>query len=216
MFYYCQCGNTYDGGVLVPEGIIRPCIITITVEILMMAEYQSPRVLSTRVLLLSLWRYLWWRSISPRGYYAPVFYYYHCGDTYDGGVLVPEGIIPRVLLLSLWRYLWWRSISPRGYYPPVFYYYHCGDTYDGGVLIPEGIIHPCFITITVEILMMAEYQSPRVLSAHVLKLSLWRYLWWESISPRVYYPHSNQNVSALTWFIRYTNMYLYLKFTVLK
>jgi hypothetical protein len=35
----------------------------------MMAVYQSPRVLS------------------------PVFYYYDCGDTYDGGVLVPEGII---------------------------------------------------------------------------------------------------------------------------
>ena len=63
----------------------------------------------------------------------PVFYYYQCGDTYDGGVLVPEGKTP------------------------VFVYYHCGDTYDGGVLVPEGIIHPCFITITVEILMMEEY-----------------------------------------------------------
>jgi hypothetical protein len=73
VFYYYHCGDTYDGGVLVPEGIIHLCIITITVEILMMGEYQSPRVLS------------------------PVFYYYHCGDTYDGGVLVPEGIIPRVL-----------------------------------------------------------------------------------------------------------------------
>jgi hypothetical protein len=40
---------------------------------------------------------------------------------------------------------------------PVFYYYHCGDIYDGGVSVPEGIIHPCFITITVEILMMGEY-----------------------------------------------------------
>ena len=102
------------------------CFITITVEILMMAEYQFPRVLS------------------------PVFYHYHCGDTYDGGVLVPEGIIPD--------------------------YYHCGDTYDGGVLVPGGVFHLCFITITVEILMMAEYQSPRVLSTRVLLLSLWRYL----------------------------------------
>ena len=99
-----------------------------------------------------------------------MFYHYHCGDTYDGGVLVPDGIILRVLSLSLWRYLKWRCISPRGYYPPLFYYYHCGDTDDGGVLVPEGIIHPCFITITVEILMMAEYFSPRVLSTRVLLL----------------------------------------------
>jgi hypothetical protein len=49
------------------------------------------------------------------------------------------------------------GISPRGCFPPVYSYYYCGDTYDGGVLVPEGIIHPCFITITVEILMMAEY-----------------------------------------------------------
>ena len=62
-----------------------------------------------------------------------MFYYYHCGDTYHGGVLVHEGKTP------------------------VFVYYHCGDTYDGGVSVPEGIIHPCFITITVEILMMEEY-----------------------------------------------------------
>ena len=75
----------------------------------MMAVYQSPRVLS------------------------PLFYYYHCGDTYDGGVLVPEGIIRPCFIT------------------------HCGDTYDGGVLVPEGIIRPYFITITVEILMMAEY-----------------------------------------------------------
>ena len=81
-----------------------------------------------------------------------MFYYYHCGDTYDGGVLVPEGKTP------------------------VFFYYHCGDTYDSGVLVLEGIISPYFITITVEILMMAVYQSPRVLSTHVLLLSLWRYL----------------------------------------
>jgi hypothetical protein len=67
--YYYHCGDTYDGGVSVLEGIIHPCFITITVEILMMAVYQSPRVLS------------------------PLFYYYHCGDTYDGGVLVPEGNI---------------------------------------------------------------------------------------------------------------------------
>ena len=60
-------------------------------------------------------------------------YHYHCGDTYDG---VYQS--PRVL-------------------SPLFYYYHCGDTYDGGVLVLEGIIRPCFITITVEILMMGEY-----------------------------------------------------------
>jgi hypothetical protein len=75
----------------------------------MMAVYQSPRVLST------------------------LFYYYHCGDTYDGGVSVLEGIIRPCFIT------------------------HCGDTYDGGVLVPEGIIRPCFITITVEILMMGEY-----------------------------------------------------------
>ena len=39
VFYNYQCGDTYDGGVLVPEGIIHLCIITITVEILMMGEY---------------------------------------------------------------------------------------------------------------------------------------------------------------------------------
>jgi hypothetical protein len=69
-----------------------------------------------------------------------VFYYYHCGETYDGGVLVPEGIIRPCFIT------------------------HCGDTYDAGVLVLEGIIHPCFITITVKILIMAEYLSPRVLS----------------------------------------------------
>jgi hypothetical protein len=62
------------------------------------------------------------RCISPRGYYPPVFYYYHCGDTYDGEVLVPEGIIRPCFIT------------------------HCGDTNDGGVLVPEGIIRPCFIT----------------------------------------------------------------------
>jgi hypothetical protein len=73
-----------------------------------------------------------------------MFYYNHCGDIYDGGVSVLEGIIRPCFIT------------------------HCGDTYDGGVLVPEGIISPSFITITVEILVMAVYQSSRVLSAHVL------------------------------------------------
>ena len=45
-----------------------------------------------------------------------MFYYYHCGDIYDGGVSVLEGIIRPCFIT------------------------HCGDTYDGGVLVPEGII----------------------------------------------------------------------------
>jgi hypothetical protein len=61
-----------------------------------------------------------------------VFYYYHCGDTYDGGVLVPEGIIhPCFITIT-------------------------GDTYDGGVLVPEGII-PRVLLLSREILMIAEY-----------------------------------------------------------
>ena len=44
-----------------------------------------------------------------------MFYYYDCGDTYDGGTLVHEGIIRPCFIT------------------------HCGDTYDGGVLVPEGI-----------------------------------------------------------------------------
>jgi hypothetical protein len=45
-----------------------------------------------------------------------MFYYYHCGDTYDGRVLVLESIISPCFIT------------------------HCGDTYDGGVLVAEGII----------------------------------------------------------------------------
>jgi hypothetical protein len=85
-----------------------------------------------------------------------VFYYYHCGDTYEGGVLVLEGIIPCFITITVEILMMAVYQSPR-VLSLVFYYYHCGDTYDGGVFVPEGNIHLCFITITVEILMMGEY-----------------------------------------------------------
>jgi hypothetical protein len=50
-----------------------------------------------------------------------MFYYYHGGDTYNGGVSVLEGIIRPCLIT------------------------HCGDIYDGGVLVLEGIIPPVLL-----------------------------------------------------------------------
>jgi hypothetical protein len=105
-----------------------------------------------------------------------LFYNYHCGDTYDGGISVPEGIIHPCFIAIIVEILMMAVYKSPRVLSALFYNYHCGDTYDGGVLVPEGIIHPCFITITVEIFMMAVYQSLRVLSTRVVSLSLWRYL----------------------------------------
>ena len=204
-FYYYHVDDTSVGGLWVLEGIIYT-FITITWTIPLLVDYESSRVSST-LLLLSRGRYLWWWTMSPRGYHLH-FYYYHWDDTSVGGLLVLEGIIytfititwtipllvdyessrvsSTLLLLSLGRYLWWWTMSPRGYHLH-FYYYHWDDTSVGGLLVLEGIIYT-FITITWTIPLLVDYESSRV-SSTLLLLSLGRYLCWWTMSPRGYHLH---------------------------
>ena len=171
---------------------------------------------------LSLGQYLYWWTISPRVYHTPSSKgFYHWVDTSTGGPLVLEGIIHPVVsvsitgsipllvdyqsssvsytqqsvFLSLGRYLYWWNISPRGYHTPSSQcFYHCVDTSTGGLLVLEGIIHPVVsVSITVSIPLLVNYQSSRVsYTQQSVFLSLGRYLYWWTISPREYHTPSSQ------------------------
>ena len=171
---------------------------------------------------LSLGRYLYWQTISPRVYYTPSGQcFYHWVDTSTGGLLVLEGIIHQVVsvsitvsipllvdyqsslisytqqsvFLSLSRYLYWQTISPRVYYTPSGQcFYHWVDTSTGGLLVLEGIIHQVVsVSITVSIPLLVDYQSSRVsYTQQSVFLSLCLYLYLWTISPRGYHTPSSQ------------------------
>ena len=91
--------DTSPGGLLVPGGIIHPVFSTgmVIVSIPLLGDYQYPGVSSTQYSVLAwlLCRYLYWGTISTRGYHSPSIQYWHgyCVDTSAGGLLVPGGII---------------------------------------------------------------------------------------------------------------------------
>ena len=216
--------DTSTGGLLVLECIIHTVVsVSITGSIPLLVEYQSSRVSYTQQsVFLSLCRYLYWWTISPRGYHTPSSQcFYHWVDTSTGGLLVLEGIIHPVVsvsitrsipllvdyqsssvsytqqsvFLSLGRYLYWWTISPRGYHTPSSQcFYHWVDTSTGGLLVLECIIHPVVsVSITGSIPLLVVYQSSRVsYTQQSVFLSLGRYLYWWTISPRVYHTPSSQ------------------------
>ena len=171
---------------------------------------------------LSLGRYLYWWTINPRVYHTPISQcFYHWVDTSTSGLLVLEGIIHPVVsvsitgsipllvdyqssrvsytqqsvFLSLDRYLYWWTISPRVYHTPSSQcFYHWVDTSTSGLLVLEGIIHPVVsVSIPGSIPLLVDYQSSRVsYTKQSVFLSLGRYLYWWTISPRVYHTPSNQ------------------------
>ena len=212
------------GGPLVLEGIIHPVVsVSITGSIPLLVDYQSSSVsYPQQSVFLSLCRYLYWWTISPRGYHTPSSQcFYHWVDTSTGGLLVLESIIPPVVsvsitvsipllvdyqssrvsytkqsvFLSLGRYLYWWTISPQGYHTPSNQcFYHWVDTSIGGLLVLEGIIHPVVsVSITGSILLLVDYQSSKVsCTQQSVFLSLGGYLYWWTISPRVYHTPSSQ------------------------
>ena len=216
--------DTSTGGLLVLEGIIHPVVsVSITGSIPLLVDYQSSSVSYTQQsVFLSLGRYLYWWTISPRGYHTPSSQcFYLQVDTSTGGLLVLEGIIHPVVsvsitrsipllvdyqssrvsytqqsvFLSLGRYLYWWTISPQGYHSPSNQcFYHWVDTSIGGLLVLEGIIHPAVsVSITGSILLLVDYQSSKVsYTQQSVFLSLGRYLYWWTISPRVYHTPSCQ------------------------
>ena len=171
---------------------------------------------------LSLGRYLYWLTISPRVYHTPSSQcFYHCADTSTNGLLVLECIIHPVVsvsitgsipllvdyqssrvsytkqsvFLSLGRYLYWWTISPRGQHTPSSQcFYHWVNTSTGGLLVLECIIYPVVsVSITGSIPLLLGYQSSRVsYIQQSVFLSLGRYLYWWTISPRGYYTPSSQ------------------------
>ena len=209
--------DTSTGGLLVLEGIIHPVVsVSITGSIPLLVDYQSSSVSYTQQsVFLSLGRYLYWWSISPRGYHTPSSQcFYHWVDTSTGGLLVVECIIHPVVsvsitgsipllvdyqssrvsysrqsvFLSLGRYLYWWTISPRVYHTPssqCFYYWV--DTSIGGLLVLEGILHPVVsVSITGSIPLLVDYQFSSVsYTQQSVFLSLGRYLYWWTISNRV-------------------------------
>ena len=221
-FYYWV--DTSTGGLLVLECIIHPVVsVSITWSIPLLVDYQSSSVSYTQQsVFLSLGRYLYWWSISPRGYHTPSSQcFYHWVDTSTGGLLVLECIIHPVVsvsitgsipllvdyqsssvsytkqsvFLSLGRYLYWWTISPRGYHTPSSQcFYHWVDTYTGGLLVLEGIIHPVVsVSITGSIPLLVDYQASSVsYTQQSVFLSLGRYLYWWTISPRGYHTPSSQ------------------------
>ena len=216
--------DTSTGGLLVLEGIIHPVVsVSISRSIPLLVDYQSSRVSCTQQsVFLSLGRYLYWWTISPRGYHTPSSQcFYHWVDISDGGLLVIEGIIhPEVsvsitgsipllvgyqssrvsytqqsVFLSLGRHLYWWTISPRRYHAPNSQcFYHWVDTSTGGLLVLEGIIHPVVsVSISRSIPLLVDYQSSSVsYTQQSVFLSLGQYLYWWTISPRVYHAPSSQ------------------------
>ena len=212
------------GGLLVLEGIIHPVIsVSITGSILLLVDYQSSKVSCTQQsVFLSLGRYLYWWTISPRVYHTPSSQcFYHWVDTSTGGLLVLEGIIHPVVsvsitgsiplmvdywfssvsytqqsvFLSLGRYLYWWTISPRVYHTPSSQcFFHWVDTSTNGLLVLECITHPVVsVSITGSIPLLVDYQSSRVsYTQQSVFLSLGQYLYWWTISPRVYHIPSSQ------------------------
>ena len=200
--------DTSIGGLLVLEGIIHPVVsVSITGSILLLVDYQSSKVSCTQQsVFLSLGRYLYWWTISPRVYHTPSSQcFYHWVDTSTGGLLVLEGIIHPVVsvsisrsipllvdyqssrvsytqqsvFLSLGQYLYWWTISPRVYHAPSSQcFYHWVDTSTGGLLVLEGIIHPVVsVSITGSISLMVDYWSSSVTyTQQSVFLSLGRYL----------------------------------------
>ena len=191
--------DTSTGGLLVLEGIIHPVVsVSITGSIPLLVDYQSSKVSCTQQsVFLSLGRYLYWWTISPRGYHTPSSQcFYHWVDTSTGGLLVLEvSYTQQSVFLSLGRYLYWWTISPRVYHAPSSQcFYHWVDTSTGGLLVLEGIIHPVVsVSITGSIPLLVDYQSSRVsYTQQSVFLSLGRYLYWWTISPRVYHTPSSQ------------------------
>ena len=216
--------DTSTGGLLVLECIIHPVVsVSNTGSIHLLVDYQSSSVSYTQQsVFLSLGRYLYWWTISPRVYHTPSSQcFYHWVDTSTGGLLVLEGIIHQVVsvsitrsipllvdyqssrvsytkqsvFLSLGRYLYWWTISPREYHTLSSQcFYHWVDTSTGGLLVLEGIIHPVVsVSITGSIPLLVVYQSSRVsYTQQSVFLSLGRYLYWWTISPRVYHTPSSQ------------------------
>ena len=171
---------------------------------------------------LSLGQYLYWWTISPRVYHIPSSQcFYHQVDTSTGGLLVLECIIHPLVSVSitgsipllvdyqsvsvsytqqsvfpsLGRYFYWWTISRRGYHTPSSQcFYHWVDTSTGGLLVLEGIIHPVVsVSITGSISLLVDYQSSSVsYTQQSVFLSLGRYLYWWTISPRGYHTPSSQ------------------------
>ena len=216
--------DTSTGGLLVLESIIPPVVsVSITRFIPLLVDYQSSSVSYTQQsVFLSLGRYLYWWTISPRGYHTPSSQcFYHWVDTSTGGLLVRKGIIHPVIsvsitgsipllvdyqssrvsyiqqsvFLSLGRHFYWWTISPRRYHAPNSQcFYHWVDTSTGGLLVLECIIHPVVsVSITGSIPLLVGYQSSRVsYTQQSVFLSLGRYLYWWTISPRGYHTPSSQ------------------------
>ena len=222
--YFYHWVDTSIGGLLVLEGIIHPVVsVSITGSILLLVDYQSSKVSCTQQsVFLSLGRYLYWWTISPRVYHTPSSQcFYHWVNTSTGGLLVLEGIIHPVVsvsisrsipllvdyqssrvsytqqsvFLSLGRYLYWWTISPRVYHTPSSQcFYHWVDISDGGLLVLECNIHPVVsVSITGSIPLMVNYWFSSVsYTQQSVFLSLGRYLYWWTISPRVYHTPSSQ------------------------
>ena len=216
--------DTSTGGLLVLEGIIHPVVsVSITGSIPLLVDYQSSRVSYTQQsVFLSLCRYLYWWTISRRVYHTRSSqFFYHWVDTFNGGLLVLESIIPPVVsvsitrfihlrvdyqsssvsytqqsvFLSLGRYFYWWTISRRGYHTPSSqYFYHWVDTSTGGLLVLECIIHPLVsVSITGSIPLLVDYQSASVsYTQQSVFLSLGRYFYWWTISRRGYHTPSSQ------------------------
>ena len=239
--------DTSTGGLLVLESIIPPVVsvsitrfihllvdqsssvsytqqsVSITGSITLLVDYQSSSVSYTQQsVFLSLGPYLYWWTISPRGYHTPSSQcFYHWVDTSTGGLLVLKGIIHPVIsvsitgsipllvdyqssrvsyiqqsvFLSLGRYFYWWTISPRRYHAPNSQcFYHWVDTSTGGLLVLECIIHPVVsVSITGSIPLLVGYQSSRVsYTQQSVFLYLGRYLYWWTNSPRGYHTPSSQ------------------------
>ena len=216
--------DTSTDGLLVLEGIILPVVsVSITRSIPQLVDYQSSSVSYTQQsVFLSLGRYLYQWTISPRGYHIPSSQcFYHWVDTSTGGLLVLECIIVPVVSVSITgsipllvdyqsssvsykkqsvflspgRYLYWWTISPRVYHSPSSQcFYHWVDTSTGGLLVLECIIHPVVsVSITVSIPLLMDYQSSSVsYTQQSVFLSLGRYLYWWTISRRGYHTPSSQ------------------------
>ena len=177
--------------------------VSITGSISLMVDYWSSSVTYTQQsvyyqsVFLSLGRYLYWWTISPRVYHTPSSQcFYHWVDTSTGGLLVLECIIHPVVSVSITGSIPllvdYQSSSVSYTQQSVFL--SLGRYLTGGLLVLESIIPPVVsVYITRFIPLLVDYQSSRVsYTKQSVFLSLGRYLYWWTISPQGYHTPSNQ------------------------
>ena len=143
MFYYYHWVDTTAGGLLVPEGIIRPVVSASALTTISKIHFDTNLQLINFEILLNLRFQLPQAKLTLAGFWLCCFgpFRFLCSHHIW-------------ICLAFQRFgherIWWRLIQKSASYATklvsMFYYYHWVDTTAGGLLVPEGITSPVVST----------------------------------------------------------------------